>query len=54
MTEEHTEQFEKYTKLKNEITRIWSQKEVNIIPLIISSTGVVRRTLKANLDYWDQ
>lgn len=36
----HNEEIEKYTRLAQEIQRIWKQRKVYIIPLIMSVTGI--------------
>jgi hypothetical protein len=36
-----TEKLSKYTDLKDEITRMWKLSNVTIVPLVISTTGVV-------------
>jgi hypothetical protein len=35
----------KYIELADEIRRIWNQKEVKIIPLLVSATGIVPKNL---------
>ena len=39
----------KYPNLRYEIRRIWKQDEVVIIPIVISATGVVPKTLEENI-----
>ena len=39
----------KYQNLRYEIRRIWKQDEVVIIPIVISATGVVPKTLEDNI-----
>jgi hypothetical protein len=38
------EKINKYIELADEI-RIWNQKEVKIIPLLVSATGIVHKNL---------
>ncbi|KAL0812006.1 hypothetical protein ABMA28_009402 [Loxostege sticticalis] len=40
-----TEKIHKYTELKDEILHIWKMEKVFIVPLVLSSTGVIPRHL---------
>lgn len=40
-----TEKIQKYTELKEEIIRIWKINKVYIVPLVLSSTGVIPKYL---------
>lgn len=40
-----TEKINKYTELKEEIIRIWKMNKVFIVPLVLSSTGVIPKHL---------
>ena len=44
------EKFTKYTDLKNEITRIWKLNNVLIVPLVISTTGVIPKQIHIALE----
>ncbi|KAL0809154.1 hypothetical protein ABMA28_011389 [Loxostege sticticalis] len=48
-----TEKTTKYTDLKQEIQRLWSQNKVIIVPLVLSSTGVIPQHLKSSLNTLD-
>ena len=39
----------KYQNLRYELRRTWKQDEVVIIPIVISATGVVSKTLEENI-----
>jgi hypothetical protein len=41
----YREKINKYIELADEIRRIWNQKEVKIIPILISVTGIVPKNL---------
>lgn len=45
----YAEKEEKYQRLGQEIQQIWRQETVTVIPLIISTTGVIPKTLITNL-----
>lgn len=49
LKQKHTEKIQKYIPLADEIKQMWHQETVRIIPIIISSTGVIPKTLKAAL-----
>lgn len=44
-----TEKINKYTELKEEILRIWNLEKVYIVPLVLSSTGVIPKQLHHSL-----
>jgi hypothetical protein len=44
-----TEKQEKYPELANEISAIWKQNTVQVIPIVISSTGVIPKSLSQSL-----
>lgn len=48
---QHTinEKIRKYTDLKSEIKRIWNLNEVHILPIVISTTGIVPSNLCDNI-----
>jgi hypothetical protein len=39
------EKINKYIELADEIRRIWNQKKVKIIPILVSATGIVPKNL---------
>jgi len=39
----------KYQELVNEICSMWKQKAAQVIPIVISSTGVIPKSLPQNL-----
>jgi hypothetical protein len=39
----------KYQELVNEICAMWKQKAVKVIPIVISSTGVIPKSLSQSL-----
>lgn len=43
------EKLSKYTELKDEITRLWRLHKVIIVPIVISSTGVIPKQLHQSL-----
>ncbi|XP_052748596.1 uncharacterized protein LOC128200170 [Galleria mellonella] len=43
------EKINKYAELKDEITRIWKQEKVYIVPIVLSSTGVIPNHLHHSL-----
>lgn len=45
----HVEKIQKYIPLAEEIKEMWHQTQVRIIPIIISSTGVIPRSLHTSL-----
>lgn len=49
--EKEREKIEKYISLRDEIKHLWKQDSVEIIPIIISSTGVVPKSLKRNCQH---
>jgi hypothetical protein len=44
-----TEKQEKYRELANEISAMWKQNAVKVIPIVISSTGVIPKSLSQSL-----
>jgi hypothetical protein len=44
-----TEKQEKYRELENEITVMWKQNTVPVIPIVISSMGVIPKSLSRSL-----
>jgi len=44
-----TDKQNKYQKLANEICAMWKQKEAQVIPIVISSTGVIPKSLSQSL-----
>jgi len=44
-----TEKQNKYQELANEICAMWKQKAARVIPIVISSTGVVPKSLSQSL-----
>jgi len=49
LTKTITEKQNKYHELANEICAMWKQKAVQVIPIIISSTGVIPKSLSKSL-----
>ncbi|XP_028174995.1 uncharacterized protein LOC114363470 [Ostrinia furnacalis] len=49
LKQKHTEKIQKYLPLADEIKQMWHQDIVRIVPIVISSTGVVPKTLSAAL-----
>jgi hypothetical protein len=47
------EKIHKYTDLKDEVTRIWHQEKVYIVPIILSTTGVIPKHLHHSLKLID-
>lgn len=45
----YTGKINKYLPLAEEVRQMWKQERVLILPLILSATGVIPRSLKANL-----
>ncbi|KAG6462064.1 hypothetical protein O3G_MSEX013040 [Manduca sexta] len=45
-----TEKIHKYTELKEEVHRIWKMDRVYIVPLVLSSTGVIPKYLLHSLN----
>lgn len=43
------EKLNKYSELAEEIKKIWRQDRVTILPMVISTTGIVPKTLPRNL-----
>jgi hypothetical protein len=39
----------KYQELANEICAMWKQKAVQLIPIVISSTGIIPKSLSQSL-----
>ena len=44
-----TEKQEKYRDLANEICAMWKQNTVQVIPIVISSAGVIPKSLSQSL-----
>ena len=44
-----TDKQNKYQELANEICAMWKQKETQVIPIIISSTGAIPKSLSQSL-----
>ncbi|XP_030765588.1 uncharacterized protein LOC115889668 [Sitophilus oryzae] len=44
-----SEKLSKYTALAEQVKSLWKQNEVNIVPIIISSTGVIPKALHHSL-----
>ena len=44
-----TEKISKYAELKEEVTRIWRQEKVYVIPIVLSTTGVIPNHLLHSL-----
>ena len=44
-----TEKQNKYQELENEICAMWKQNAVQVIPIVISSTGVIPKSLSQSL-----
>jgi hypothetical protein len=45
-----TEKQEKYRELANEISAIWKQKTAQVISIVISSTGIIPKSLSQSLN----
>lgn len=48
-----TEKISKYTELKDEVIRIWRQEKVYVVPIVISTTGIVPKQLHNSLKLID-
>ena len=44
-----TDKQNKYQELANEICAMWKQKAVHVVPIVISSTGVIPKSLSQSL-----
>ena len=44
-----TDKQTKYQELANEICAMWKQKTAKVIPIVISSTGVIPKSLSQSL-----
>jgi hypothetical protein len=44
-----TDKQNKYQELANEICAMWKQKAAHVIPIVISSTGVIPKSLSQSL-----
>jgi len=44
-----TDKQNKYQELANEICAMWNQKAAQVIPIVISSTGVIPKSLSQSL-----
>ena len=44
-----TDKQNKYQEVANEICAMWKQQEAQVIPLVISSTGVIPKALSQSL-----
>ena len=51
--QKYNEKIQKYTDLAIEIQRIWNQQKVQIIPLIVSATGITPSSFTQNLTTLD-
>ena len=47
------EKQSKYQELANEMCAMWKQNTVQVIPIVISSTGVIPKSLSQNLKRLD-
>ena len=45
-----TDKQNKYQELANEICAVWKQKAAQVIPIVISSTGVIPKSLSQTLN----
>ncbi|CAH2106131.1 unnamed protein product [Euphydryas editha] len=43
------EKLSKYTELKDEITRLWKLQKVTIVPIVLSTTGVIPKQLHQSI-----
>lgn len=50
LKQKYTEKIQKYIPLADEIKQMWHQETVKIVPIVISSTGVIPKTLKIALN----
>ena len=48
-----TDKQNKYQELANEICAVWKQNAVQVIPVVISSTGVIPKSLSQSLKRLD-
>ncbi|XP_050561144.1 uncharacterized protein LOC126912570 [Spodoptera frugiperda] len=48
-----TEKITKYAELKDEVTRIWKQNKVYVVPIVLSTTGVIPNHLLHSLKLLD-
>jgi hypothetical protein len=44
-----TDKQNKYQELANEISAMWKQKAAQVIPIVISSTGVIPKSISQSL-----
>ena len=44
------EKIAKYQELKNDLRRTWRLKEIDIIPVIVGATGLLKKNLKSYLE----
>lgn len=49
LQQKHSEKNQKYIPLADEIRQMWHQQTVTIVPIILSSTGVIPKTLNKSL-----
>lgn len=49
LKKKHTEKIQKYLPLADEIKQMWHQNQVRIIPVILSATGIIPKTLHKSL-----
>lgn len=49
LREKHNEKIAKYRDLEMQIKRQWNMKNVQTVPIVISTTGVIPKTLIQNL-----
>jgi len=45
----HIDKQNKYQDMANEICAVWKQKAARVIPIVISSTGVIPKSLSQSL-----
>jgi len=48
-----TEKQSKYQELANEICAMWKQNTVKVVPIVISSTGIIPKSLSQSLKRLD-
>lgn len=53
LQQSYGEKLNKYCELAEEIKKMWQQDKVTILPIIISTTGVVPKSLSKNLEIID-
>ncbi|KAJ0173873.1 hypothetical protein K1T71_011022 [Dendrolimus kikuchii] len=45
-----TEKIRKYTELQEEVKRLWNMHKVTIVPIVVSTTGVIAKDLSLRLE----